>query len=86
MLPKLKTFWKCNSYQKMSPEVVVCIEGMAFIFITCSFYFIYFYFVLLLLQKIMTSLQKSGGGKAPSLPGSAGPAEDIKSHIPSSSK
>ena len=35
----------------------------------------------------MTSLQKSGGGvKAPSPQGSAGPAEDIKSHINSSDK
>ena len=32
---------------------------MAFIFITYSFYFIYFYLIILL-QKIITSLQKSG--------------------------
>ena len=57
MLPKFKTFWKCNFPLKLSREVVFCREGMAFIFITYSFYFNYY--LILLLQKIITSLQKS---------------------------
>ena len=63
MLPRFKTFWKCNFPLKLSREVVVCIEGKAFSFISYSFYFIYFCFTLLL-QKIITSLQNSGGAKA----------------------
>ena len=39
MLRKFKTFWKCNFPLKLSREVVTCIEGMVFIFITYSFYF-----------------------------------------------
>ena len=42
-----KKFSKCKFPLKLSREVVVCIEGMAFVFITYSFYFIYFYFILL---------------------------------------
>ena len=60
MLPKFKTFRKCDFPLKLLREAVVCTEGMAFIFITNFFYFNYFYFILLL-QKIITSLQKSGG-------------------------
>ena len=65
MLPKFKIFWKCNFPLKLSREVVVCIESMAFILITHFFYFNYFYFVLfsILLQKLITSLEKSGEGK-----------------------
>ena len=58
MLPKFKAFWKCNILE-LSRKAVFCIEGMAFIFITYSFYFIYFYLIILV-QKIITSLQKSG--------------------------
>ena len=53
IIPKFKTFWKCNFTLKLSREVVVSIEGMTFIFVTYSFYFIYFYFILFL-QKIIT--------------------------------
>ena len=60
----LKHCRNATSPLKLSREVVVCIEGMAFIFITYSFYFIYFYFILLL-QKIITSLQKTGENKVP---------------------
>ena len=55
ILAKLKTFWKCNFPLKLLREVVFCRKG-----ITYSFYFNYFYFILLL-QKIITSLQKNGG-------------------------
>ena len=58
MLPKFKAFWKCNILE-LSRKAVFCIEGIAFIFITYSFYFIYFYLIILV-QKIITSLQKSG--------------------------
>ena len=67
VLPKFKTFWTCNFPLKLSREVVVCIEGMAFIFITYFFYFNYFYFNLLI-QKIITSLQKKGRLKRPPPP------------------
>ena len=58
MLPKFKAYWKCNVLE-LSQKAIACIDAMAFIFITYSFYFIYFYLIILL-QKIITSSQKSG--------------------------
>ena len=57
-----KTFWKCNFLLKLVREVVVCINGMTFIFITYSFYFNYFYFILLL-QKSLLVQRRVGRGE-----------------------